>query len=488
MFLTYLERELRRRSKQALVIAVGLGIGIGLVVTVSSASAGVKDAQTKVLHSLYGVGTDATVTQAPSASGFGPQQFGFGGPRPTPGGSFSSTHIRRVPDLVPLRQSRVSQIARLDDVNAATGSLSLTETSVSGTLPDFASGGAPVGAQASGGSGGFHVNVSSTSLVGVEPSSTGVGPLSPGNITKGHYFTTPDQNAHVAIVTTSYASQHNLKVGSTLSLNGTAFQIIGLASIPSSTTDVYLPLNQAQSLAGMSKQVTTIYVSVNSAANVAHVQSEIQKLLPKATVTTTANLAKEVTGSLASATQLVTDLGKWLAVTVLLVAFLIAALFMLTTVSRRVREFGTLKAIGWRTRRIVEQVVGEGLVQGLAGAVLGAILGIVGTEAVSAFAPTLTATVGPSFATSGASAFRTAGGFGGGFANRFANGASRPAGFAARFNNLSHTVLVHLGTSLQGGTLGIAIGLALLGGLLAGAVGSWRAARMRPAEALRQVG
>jgi ABC-type antimicrobial peptide transport system permease subunit len=33
----------------------------------------------------------------------------------------------------------------------------------------------------------------------------------------------------------------------------------------------------------------------------------------------------------------------------------------------------------------------------------------------------------------------------------------------------------------------IAVGLAILGGLLAGAIGGWRAARLRPAEALRSV-
>ena len=33
----------------------------------------------------------------------------------------------------------------------------------------------------------------------------------------------------------------------------------------------------------------------------------------------------------------------------------------------------------------------------------------------------------------------------------------------------------------------IAVGLAVLGGLLAGAIGGWRASRLRPAEALRSV-
>ena len=62
MFFTYLGRELRRRSRQALVIALGLALGIGLTIAVSAASAGVKAAQADVLKSLYGVGTDITVT------------------------------------------------------------------------------------------------------------------------------------------------------------------------------------------------------------------------------------------------------------------------------------------------------------------------------------------------------------------------------------------------------------------------------------------
>src|ERR1700746_4097641 len=75
MFFTYLRRELRGRMRQAVCIALGLALGIGLVITVTAASAGVKNAQGKVLHALYGVGTDVTVTKSPTAGSGGP--FGF---------------------------------------------------------------------------------------------------------------------------------------------------------------------------------------------------------------------------------------------------------------------------------------------------------------------------------------------------------------------------------------------------------------------------
>ena len=91
MFFTYLGRELRRRMRQASFIALGLAVGIGLVITVTAASSGVKDAQGTVLHSLYGVGTDITVTQAPTRgqagrSGSAPEDAGPREPRPPLGG------------------------------------------------------------------------------------------------------------------------------------------------------------------------------------------------------------------------------------------------------------------------------------------------------------------------------------------------------------------------------------------------------------------
>jgi ABC-type antimicrobial peptide transport system permease subunit len=48
-------------------------------------------------------------------------------------------------------------------------------------------------------------------------------------------------------------------------------------------------------------------------------------------------------------------------------------------------------------------------------------------------------------------------------------------------------VAVHLTAPVQGGTLLLAIGLAIAGGLIAGSFGAWRAARLRPAAALRRV-
>ncbi len=276
-----------------------------------------------------------------------------------------------------------------------------------------------------------------------------------------------------------------------MKLGTVTFDAIGIASLPSSssTTDVFVPLAEAQKVAKLTGKVTDIYVSVDGAQNVTAVQAQIEKVLPKATVTSAADLAQEVSGSITSAASLASNLGKWLSIAALLVAFLLAVLLMLAAVSRRVREFGTLKAIGWRTRRVVAQVMGEGLAEGVLGAVVGIVLGLMGVALVSAFAPSLTATTGPSVATGGGFGGGGFPGAGGGAPRNFGGGnGSRPqGGFASRFANLTHTVQVHLTAPFQVDVLLLAIVLALAGGVLAGAVGAWRAARLSPAAALRSV-
>ena len=81
MFLTYLLRELSNRRKQTVVIAAGIALAIALVIVVSGVAAGVRNAQSSVLESVYGVGTDVTISQTaePGADGGGPgRQFAFG--------------------------------------------------------------------------------------------------------------------------------------------------------------------------------------------------------------------------------------------------------------------------------------------------------------------------------------------------------------------------------------------------------------------------
>ena len=150
----------------------------------------------------------------------------------------------------------------------------------------------------------------------------------------------------------------------------------------------------AQTLANMKNEVNTVYVAATSGDKIARVASDIKTAVSGVTVTDQDSLASEVTGSISSAASLANNLGKWLAIAVLIAAFLLASLLTMSAVSRRVREFGTLKALGWKSRRIVGQVIGESIAIGIVGGVVGVALGFAGAWAVGKFAQPLSASLG----------------------------------------------------------------------------------------------
>jgi putative ABC transport system permease protein len=489
-FVTYLRRELRRRMRQAVFVAVGLAVGIGLVVTVSSAAAGVKKAEAGVLTSLYGVGTDVTVT-GPAPNFAPPSKGGTKGQTPangteislTPNGAQICTNGKcenaagqtidaLAPQYSPIKSAKVAAVARLQDVSAAAGGLLLTDNTT--TIPkNF---GAPGGSSLP--------SSNFLSVDGVDVGHLTLGPLSAGTITSGHSFTAADKNSDVAVVDSGYATSNNLKVGSVITIDKLKFTVIGIVrqSQASSPNDVYIPLAAAQALkAGGSAEtgeVDMIYVTAASAADIPAVQREIAKLLPHATVTTAASLASEVTTSVSGAAKLATDLGKWLAVLVLIAAFAVASLLTMSAVARRSNEFGTLKAIGWRTRRIVAQVLGESVVMGVVGAAVGVGLGFAGAAIINKIAPKVSTPV-PTSSGAFSSQQQVAVGPGG----------TSPGALTHSIGpgSASHIVAVPLHPSITVGVIVLAVILAVAGGLLAGMFGSWRIARLRPVDALSQV-
>jgi ABC-type lipoprotein release transport system permease subunit len=489
MFFTYLRRELRRRRKAALVIALGLALGIGLVITVNSVSAGMNQAQGKVLKSLYGLGTDMTVTKAaPATTSTTRPKFNFGA---NSGGTSQSSDRVTVQGFQTLASSVVGKVNAQPNVANAVGGLNLQVLKINGTFTQgqfkqrqgsgSGSGGGPGGGSSSAPQGevkggGAQFDANSYTVYGVDVSQGTLGPLSSSKITSGTTFTAAESNAKVAVVDSSYAKQNKLAVGSTVTIKSIKYKVIGVATADSgdAAANLYLPLKQAQTLSGSANKITTVYVKASNSKDISAVKSAIQKNVSGTTVTTSADLASTVSGSLSTASSLATNVGKWLSIAVLIAAFLVAGLLTSSAVSRRVREFGTLKALGWKSGRVTRQVMGEALVNGLIGGVLGIALGLAGAYAVTAISPSLSAQLGSTSAASGAGGGPGGGGGGGGF-----GGGARQA--AAK------TVDIALTAPVSVGTIVLAVGLALGGGLIAGTFGGWRASRLRPADALRRV-
>lgn len=496
MFATYLARELGKRRKQTAIIAVGLALAVALVMIVSAIAAGVRDAQAAALEAVYGVGTDLTVTQAASAptEGGGPgMQFDFGSDAGAETGDgsreISTSRLDVARGTTAFDATSVATAADLDGVAAAAGSLTLQSTTFSGELPTFterpADGQMPAGPGGGGGfdvgggadgAGGSSFGIDSLTVTGVDAGADGIGPLTSTTIIEGRALDASDAGDNVAVLDTAYATTAELGVGDTIELGDGTLTVVGISSSTATSgsgADAYIPLGTAQSLAGLDGQITTVYVQAASADRIDAIATELATALPDATVNTQSELASTVSGSLASASALISSLGTWLSAIVLAAAFVIAILFTVSGVTRRTREFGTLKAIGWPSSRIVGQVAGESLVTGLIGVVVGVAVGLAGVLVVNAISPTI-------------SVGGTQQAFGGQGGMQGAPGGMTPPGAVDQLAQAASSG-VTLNAVVTPSVILIAVGLALLGAVLAGVIGGWRAARLRPAAALRTV-
>ncbi len=307
-----------------------------------------------------------------------------------------------------------------------------------------------------------NIQTAAYTIGGVDQTHPTQGLVTTAQVTKGRYFT--PAGGHEALVSGSYAAKHSLKVGSKVDLNGTTFVVVGIVAPPlgGQTADIYLPLEQLQTLANQKGLVNVALVRAAKSSQVGAVQKAISAALPNAQVASSKQVADTISGSLVNASNLSHDLGFAISAVAALAAFLLAALLALSSVGKRVRELGTLKALGWTQGKVVRQVAGESLTTGVLGGFLGLAIGIGGALLIDAFGPTLTAS-----STTGAS--------------------SALLGNLAAATQRTATSTVSLTAPVGVSVLAIGFALALLGGLIAGTAGALRAARLRPADALRQV-
>jgi ABC-type antimicrobial peptide transport system permease subunit len=481
-YLQYLLAEVRRRPGRTTLTALGLAVGVGLVVIVGALSRGLDDAQAEVLEPLTGVGTDLSVSRplaVPAddggASAAGPTgPFGQLSPREQqqlmrenekngldfdladlgePGERYSVDRLLATELSFPT--SEVGEIGSLDGAADAAAGLTLNAVTIEGTVPEVSTAG---GMALHGGDS----KVTSVTVSGVDVRKPELAVMTPDQIPTGRYLSeSPRKARRQAVLDLGYARQNNISVGDVTEVAGKEFQVVGLASAPlgGEASNVYVELGRLQKLSGRDGRANQIQVRADDADAVDGLAKSIPAQLPGAEVVTAADLAERVGGSLSDADDLSSRLGTALAVVALLAAFLIATLLTLSSVQKRIRELGTLKALGWRQRLVVRQVTGEALLQGALGGLLGAAIGIGGAKLIDASGPTLEASV----EAQSSAAF-----------DPFGQG-DVPA--------TSQDVV--LGAPLDAGLLLLALGLAVVGGLLAGAAGGLRAARLRPAEALR---
>ena len=305
------------------------------------------------------------------------------------------------------------------------------------------------------------VKTENFTLGGVDTNKTDIGLILPNQIVEGRYL---EQSSEV-VATRAFAQKKNFALNGTIDIGGKKFTLVGIVDpkLYTLSADLYMSLADAQSLAGRDGRINVLLVKANNADQVTATGASVAALFSGAKVTDASETANQVSGSLVSASNLT---NKFIGITSIVVvgaALVIVSLLTVLSVNKRVRELGTLKAIGWSNGKIIRQIALENLVVGIIGAGLGVGLGVLGLWLVNHFDITLSAT----FETTqnGMNMMR-----------RFLEG-TKP--------EVSATVPLQVNLSAM--VLGLGAGVALLGAVVAGFFASLKASRMKPQEALRNI-
>jgi ABC-type lipoprotein release transport system permease subunit len=391
-----------------------------------------------------------SISSGPSSSSGGPTVTG---PGPAyGGGQFGGGESK------PMNASLYSDVARVSNVAAVVPVLQVVEGHNVTEHPSMIINGVATETGES-----FNVTVPDYIINGIALDSSVINsyPVLPTNITAGRNLL-PGETGKVVLSENSSA-YFGKGVGDTVSILGEDFEVVGIYG-PTGVADkqlVYMNIADAQAITNSTGIVTSLKVFAKSSDVVSSVANDISALHPELSVNTAQerlsqlqqmqslyNAQLENAKATMNQTQAQANGETLIAVTATSVIVLFV---MLYTVRERTKEIGTLKAIGASNGTVMSQFLVEGILLSLLAGVVGVAIGIVAAPALSSV---LLPAVG---------------------------GSSGGVVISTGTNTAATTAAVAVTPEL------IMIGLAV--SVVLGAIGSlypaWRAAKIRPAEAMR---
>jgi len=227
------------------------------------------------------------------------------------------------------------------------------------------------------------------------------------------------------------------KPGDILDIQGTRFTVTGVYHGASTleADAMIMPLDQLQQLSNLQGKVSTIHVWLRPAPRgvswpqyLKHAQTEIEAVLP--------GLRAVPAAERASNNQFVklAEASAWgTSILALLIGILGIANTMVMSVFERTREIGVLRALGWKRWQVLALIQLEAAILGVGGGFLGIALGWVALRVLAAMPQTASI----------------------------------------------------VSASVRWPLLAEAMGIAMLAGLIAGALPAWRGGQLSPVDALR---
>ena len=175
------------------------------------------------------------------------------------------------------------------------------------------------------------------------------------------------------IVGRQAAQQMGLEVGDTLRLLQSNFRVVGIfeTGLPFEEIGIVIGLQEAQALSGKPRQVQFYAISLRDPGRAEAVQEDLETTFPEIDFA----LTSELTQTMSDFRALDDMVGS-----ISFLAVFIGAVGMLNTllmsVLERTREIGVLRALGWRRRQVLQMILRESLILGAVGGVCGLLLGL----------------------------------------------------------------------------------------------------------------
>lgn len=223
-------------------------------------------------------------------------------------------------------------------------------------------------------------------VLGLEPTSYAIRHYA---ITEGERLRSPRE----IIIGKIAAKNLKKKVGDTLALSGSVYRIVGLYETGTSYEDAggVIALAEAQRLFKKPNQVSLYFVKLKDPVQADAVKQAIEARWSQVSVSRSTEFINK-TNDMQSFRAMANAL-SFLSIFVGGIGIMNA---MLMSVYERTREIGTLRALGWRRRRVVEMILREAIALGFAGGVTGILCGM-GLAALLAQEPTMGAYLKPAY-------------------------------------------------------------------------------------------
>jgi putative ABC transport system permease protein len=213
--------------------------------------------------------------------------------------------------------------------------------------------------------------------------------------TSGRALAPSDEGRNVVVLGSDLARQHDARVGSSISLRGVPFEIVGVLAPTLTAPDnqAMIPLAAAQLLfiktlppvlsatLDPAQIATAVTVYPKAGIDTATIATDITAALPSVSAMTGEDFDRKIGSALGMFNSILLGIG--------LISLIVGGLSVVNTmamsVAERTREIGIKRAVGasrWRIRReIVSESALMGLVGGLLGLVVGALVVYAGNEA-----------------------------------------------------------------------------------------------------------